>query len=143
MSNMLKSMKKNIEVTKLKFVPSMYNNVYGSVVISAYILNPKNDEIDVKNINRLWRKIEKNPNKYINFGLEDKDFIDKTLKLFNVERPSVFPIAMVQSSVNVLFAPYYDGTIYPLREDGFMSVTLNNGKIYPIDFGENKEEIKD
>lgn len=140
---MLKSMKKNIEVNQLKFVPSMYNNVYGSVVICAYILNSKQDEIDVKNINRLWRKIEKNPNKYINFSLEDKDFIDKTLKLFNMERPSVFPIAMVQSSLNVLFAPYYEETLYPLREDGFMGVTLMSGKIYPIDFGENKEEAKE
>lgn len=140
---MLKSMKKNIEVNQLKFVPSMYNNVYGSVVICAYILNPKQDEIDVKNINRLWRKIEKNPNKYIKFGLEDKDFIDKTLKLFNMERPSVFPIAMVQSSLNVLFAPYHEGILYPLREDGFMGITLMSGKIYPIDFGENKEEAKE
>lgn len=140
MSSMLKSMKKNIEVNQLKFVPSMYNNIYGSLVISAYILTEDKSTIDVKKINTLWKKIIKNPTKYISFGIEDKDFIDKCLNLFEIKKPSYFPIAMIQSNYNVLFAPYIDEEVYPLREDGYMGVTLTSGKIYPIDFSKEKEK---
>jgi hypothetical protein len=84
-------------------------------------------------------KTKKNPEKYINFWIDDKDFIDKSLALFNMQRPEEFPIAMVQSKYNVLFMPYYDGQLFPLHEKGIFPQTAKSGKIYPIDFT-NKSE---
>lgn len=127
----LHSMKKEIAKRKLMFDPDMYNNVFGSVVISAYILSKEKPVVPV--INKMWREIKKNHN-LVNFWLEDPDFIDKTLDLFYMKRPEVFPIAMVQSEFNVLFMPYVEGQLFPLREDGVYPMTASKGKIYPIDF---------
>lgn len=127
----LHSMKKEIAKRTLMFEPEMYNNVFGSVVISAYILSKEKPVVPV--INKMWREIKKNHN-LVDFWLDDPDFIDKTLDLFCMKRPEVFPIAMVQSKFNVLFMPYVEGQLFPLREDGVYPMTASKGKIYPIDF---------
>lgn len=131
----LHSMKKEIAKRSLMFEPDMYNNVFGSVVISAYILSKEKPVVPV--INKMWREIKKNHN-LVDFWLDDPDFIDKTLDLFCMKRPENFPIAMVQSDFNVLFMPYVEGQLFPLREDGIYPMTASKGKIYPIDFT-NKE----
>lgn len=127
----LHSMKKKIAKRTLMFDTEMYNNLLGSVVISAYILSPEKPE--VKEINKKWRYYKKNPKK-INFWIEDKDFIDKALSLFDMKRPDYFPVAMVQSNFNVLIMPYVEEQLFPLREDGIFPMTASKGKIYPIDF---------
>ena len=127
----LHSMKKKIAKRTLMFAPDMYTNTFGSVVISAYILSPEKPVVPV--INKMWREIKKNHN-LVNFWLEDPDFIDKALDLFCMKRPENFPIAMVQSDFNVLFMPYVDGQLFPLREDGVYPMTASKGKVYPIDF---------
>ena len=133
----LHSMKKEIKKNNSIFNPDMYVNTLGSVIICGYILSEnKPDPVEV---NKTWRKIKKNPEKYIDFWIDDKDFIDKSLALFNMKRPKEFPIAMVQSKYNVLFMPYYDGQLYPLHEKGIFPQTAKSGKIYPIDFT-NKSE---
>ena len=46
---------------------------------------------------------------------------------------------MVVSKFNVLYVPYIDGQLIPIREDGLIGPTLTTGKIYPLkdDEGEN------
>ncbi len=139
----LHSMKKEIAKRSLMFEPDMYNNTFGSVVISAYILSPEKPVVPV--INKMWREIKKNHN-LVDFWLDDPDFIDKALDLFGMKRPEVFPIAMVQSEFNVLFMPYVEGQLFPLREDGIYPMTASKGKIYPINFNgdaTNKESGTD
>ena len=127
----LHSIKKTIAKNSLTFAPDMYNNLLGSVIISAYILSGK--ETDSVYINKMWREIKKNP-KLVDFWLDDKDFIDKALDLFAMKRPENFPVAMVQSNFNVLVMPYIDDQLFPLREDGVYPMTAKKGKIYPINF---------
>lgn len=117
------------------FVPEMYNNLLGSVVISAYILSEEKPSL--LEIKQKWRQLRKNPKK-VDFWLDDPDFIDKALKLFDMKRPDYFPVAMVQSDFNALIMPYINDTLYPLREDGVFPMTASKGKIYPIDFTNNK-----
>ena len=136
----LHSMKKTITKNSFIFNPDMYHHTLGSVIVCAYMFTEnKPNPVD---INKKWHKICKNPKKYVDFWIDDPKFIDKSLALFDLQRPEQFPIAMVQSSFNVLFMPYLDGQLYPLREDGFMPPTANHGKIYPIDFT-NIEEAND
>lgn len=134
MSNMCKSMAKKVETPKMTFPTSMYNTPIGSLIVCGYIFTDDKSNFDVKGISSLWKKIEKNPLKYITFGLDDENFIDKCFDLFKIKRPEDFPIAMVVSKFNMLFVPYIDGKTYPVREDGFIPYTLNVGKVYPINF---------
>lgn len=139
----LKSVKKNVEQRKLKYEMDMYTTAYGSLVICGLMFTPEEERPAQAEVNKTWRKLYKQLKKGNSpFPLlKDEDFIKKTLALFGMEVPEVFPIAMVQSSFNVLFAPYVDGNILPVREDGFYARTLESGKIYPIDF--NKQENKE
>ena len=121
----------------LRFESDMYSNIYGSVVICAAMLQNVDAE-KIKMINLLWRKVRKSP-ELIDWDLSDKEFIEKTLAFFDIEKPKDFPIAFVQYGANALFAPYIDGRIFPLREDGIKTMTLKKGKIYPIDFKERAE----
>lgn len=121
-------MKKNIACKDcLTFPADMYNNVYGSLAICAYIFKankPKAGDIIAK-----W-KYHKSE---IYWGIEDKGFMSKTLKFFGFDgRVGNMPIAFVQSEYNCLFAPFVDGVLLPLREDGIKTYTLRNGKVYPI-----------
>lgn len=120
------------------FAPDMYNNLLGSVIISAYILSE--EKTDKVFINHMWRTLKKNP-EMVDFWLDDPDFIDKSLNLFAMKRPEYFPVAMVQSDFNALVMPYIDGQLLPLREDGMFPMTASKGKIYPINFtGTNKHD---
>ena len=121
----------------LRFESDMYSNIYGSVVICAAMMQNVDAE-KIKMINLLWRRAKKQP-KLIDWDLSDKEFIEKTLAFFDIEKPKDFPIAFVQYGANALFAPYIDGRIFPLREDGIKTLTLTKGKIYPIDFKERAE----
>jgi hypothetical protein len=131
-------MKKEIKKNSSIFNPDMYVNTLGSVIICGYILSE--NKPDPVEINKTWRKLKKNPEKYIDFWLDDSSFIDKSLALFNMTRPENFPIAMVQSKYNVLFMPYFDGQLYPLNEKGIYPQTAKSGKIYPIDFTNKSED---
>lgn len=132
---MLRKYRKQIRQNciSLKFPFDMYSNVYGSVVICACMFSDS-ASYDVREIARKWKNA-KRTNK-ITWGLSDEKFIDKTLEFFGLKRPESFPIAFVQSDLNCLFAPYDDENkcVLPLREDGVYSMTLQNGKVYPINF---------
>lgn len=67
----------------------------------------------------------------LDYWIDDKDFITKALKEFDLE-PNYGNFAMVQGDFNVLFAPYVEGILYPIREDGYFARTLREGKVYPI-----------
>ena len=136
MSNMVHSIRKEMKKNNLRFVPDMYTHPMGSLIISACILTGRTDVVE---INKKWRSLKKHPQK-VDFWIDDKDFIDKTLALFDMERPEDFPIAMVQSDFNVLFMPCVDGQLFPLREDGVFPQTAKKGKAYPIVFTNNGEE---
>ena len=123
----LHSFRKNISKSTLTFDPDMYTNVVGSLVITNYILNE--DKPEIKDIKKKWKSLKK---KGLDFWLDDKDFIPKVLALFNL-KPVYGRFAMVQSEYNILFAPYINGTILPLNENGIYSRTLRTGKIYPIE----------
>ena len=127
----LHSMKKEIAKNNLRFVPEMYTETLGSLIISTCILT--GDKYDTVKVNKTYRNLVKHPGQ-VDFWIDDKDFIDKSLVLFGMKRPEDFPIAMVQSNFNVLFMPYVDGQLFPLREDGVFPMTASKGKIYPIDF---------
>lgn len=133
----LHSMRKEIAKKTLRFMPDMYNNVLGSVVICAYILGQ--DGISSTEINKKWRRLVKGKDK-VDFWLDDPNFVDKSLELFGIYRPKNFPIAMVQSDFNVLFMPYIDGQLYPLREDGVYPMSARKGKIYPVNFTNTHDE---
>lgn len=134
----LHSMKKEILKHNSIFNPDMYINTLGSVIICGYLFT-KNKPEPVE-INKRWREIKRNPEKFIDFWIDDPDFIDKSLQLFNIKRPDEFPIAMVQSKYNVLFMPYYDGQLYPLHENGLYPQTAKSGKIYPVKFTNNTDD---
>lgn len=129
---MTHSIKKEIAKRNLRFDADLYTETLGSLIISTCILT--GDKYDPVKINKTYRNLKKHPSK-VTAWIDDPDFIDKALKLFDMERPEVFPIAMVQSEFNVLFMPYVEDTLYPLREDGVFPQTAKKGKIYPINFG--------
>lgn len=139
----LHSYRKSVKKHSLIFESEMYTNTYGSVVISAYINNSMfndGDQIMVPGeINKRWRNLRKHPEQ-VDFWIDDDNFIEKTLDLFGFKKPEVFNVAMVQSKFNVLFMPYFEDQIWPLREDGVFPQTAHAGKIYPIDFTNKKEE---
>lgn len=127
MSNLCKKFKKEIEKKSLRFPCEMYNNVVGSLIITNYIL--AEDKPELKDIIKQWKKIKKNG---LDFWLDDADFIPKVLGIFNLE-PQYGYFAMIQSEFNVLFLPYINDELLPIREDGIYPATArNNAKIYPI-----------
>lgn len=139
MSSICKRMSKKIKESALKFPTTMYTTALGSVVICGYIFSEDKESFDFQKTRTLWKKIEKNPQKYVKFGLDDEHFIKKALNLFGLGIPKSFPIAMVQSKFNILFAPYIKGELYPLREDGFVPQSYKSGKVYPLNFQKTEE----
>lgn len=126
MSSALKRLEKRINNNSLIFPQEMYNNTLGSLVITHYILS--DDKPDPIQLKKTWNKLKR---KGLKFWLEDNDFIVKALKLFDLE-PKWGLFAMCQSKFNVLFAPYVNKTIYPIREDGMFAPTLKYGNVYPV-----------
>lgn len=126
----LRKFRKSVENSILRFDPTMYNNVLGSLVITHYILRTLDgEEIDTGKIKSTWRKLSKK--KSLDFWLDDKDFVVKALALFDMQ-PLYGRFAMCQSAFNVLFLPYIDGTVLPIREDGIYPMSAKSGKIYPV-----------
>ena len=126
----LRKFRRSIEKSILRFDPTMYNNVLGSLVITHYVLRTLGGEgVDVNKIRSTWRKLSKK--KSLDFWLDDKDFVVKALALFDME-PLYGRFAMCQSAFNVLFLPYIDGTVLPIREDGIYPMSAKSGKIYPV-----------
>ena len=136
----IRQIKKNMQKmadNQLYFPTEMYSNVYGSLLISAMMTNSENLEkrADVK---KKWQEVKKNKT-LIDWDFSDEKFIDKTLDFFGLKKPEDFPIAFVQWGSNAVFAPYIDGVVYPIREDGLKGAILRKGKIYPISFKEKAE----
>ena len=136
----IRRIKKNVQKmadNQLYFPVEMYSNVYGSLLISAMMTDSDNLEkrADVK---KKWQEVKKNK-ALIDWDFSDEKFIDKTLDFFGLKKPEDFPIAFVQWGSNAVFAPYIDGVVYPIREDGLKGAILRKGKIYPISFKEKAE----
>jgi hypothetical protein len=135
MSNKANRIKKSVGKLGggLKFPIEMYNTTVGSIVICCLMFTKK--DVDYKKIRATWRKfkaaVEKGEEP---FDIEKASFVDDVLKYFGLHRPVYFPVAMVSSGFNVLFAPYDKKyrRVLPLREDGFAGPTLKYGKVYPI-----------
>ncbi len=135
--SVLRSYRKQVKNNNLRFVPDMYNNVVGSLIITHYILNKLDgNELDVNTIKSTWKRIVK---RGLDFWLDDPDFITKALALFDM-KPAFGKFAMCQSELNTLFMPWVDDQILPIREDGIYPLTARNGKIYPIMEKEDKAE---
>ena len=136
--SILRKYKKGLQKNNLQFPMEMYTNVVGSLVLTHYVLNKLNGvELDVNGIKATWKHIVK---KGLDFWLDDPDFIKKVLELFGME-PIYGRFAMVQSQTNLLFLPYIDEQILPIRSDGIYPNSALHGKIYVID--KPKEETKD
>ena len=136
----IRRIKKNVQKmadNQLYFPVEMYSNVYGSLLISAMMTNSENmaKRADVK---KKWQEVKKNK-ALIDWDFSDENFIDKTLDFFGLKKPDNFPIAFVQLGSNAVFAPYIDGVVYPIREDGLKGAILRKGKIYPVSFKEKAE----
>ena len=136
----IRRIKKNVQKmadNRLYFPVEMYSNVYGSLLISAMMTSSENlaKRADVK---KKWQEVKKNK-VLIDWDFSDEKFIDKTLDFFGLKKPEYFPIAFVQWGSNAVFAPYIDGVVYPIREDGLKGAILRKGKIYPISFKEKAE----
>lgn|SRR5574344_1106171 len=130
----LHSFKKRIARNSLKFMPEMYGNTVGSLVICAMVISGNTNYSEV---NKIWNKVVKCPEKYIKCWIDDPEFITKWLKVFSLDVPAEFPIAAAMSRWNLLFVPYIDGHVLPLREDGVMPVTITRAEIVPIKVGES------
>ena len=126
----LRKFRKSVKNPTLRFDPVMYNNVLGSLVITHYVLRTLDgEETDVNKIKSTWKALTKKKN--LDFWIDDKDFVVKALALFDMQ-PLYGRFAMCQSTFNVLFLPYIDGTVLPIREDGIYPMSARNGKIYPV-----------
>ena len=128
--SILRKFRKNVRQSTLRFDPGMYNNVLGSLVITHYVLRTLDgEETDVNKIKSTWKALTKK--KTLDFWIDDKDFVVKALALFDM-KPLYGRFAMCQSTFNVLFLPYIDGTVLPIREDGIYPMSARRGKIYPV-----------
>ena len=132
---MLHALRKQVKNSNLRFDANMYDNVLGSLITTHYILNKLDGvELDVNDIKTRWKKLVKKGN--LDFWLDDPDFIPKALALFDM-KPMYGRFAMVQGRFNLLFLPYIDGQVMPVKETGVYPLSARDGKIYPI---ENKQE---
>lgn len=128
--SILRKFRKSVRQSILRFDPAMYNNVLGSLVITHYVLRTLDgEETDVNKIKSTWKALTKK--KTLDFWIDDKDFVVKALALFDMQ-PLYGRFAMCQSTFNILFLPYIDGTVLPIREDGIYPMSARGGKIYPV-----------
>lgn len=142
MSNVLKKYTKNAKENVLKYPIEMYDTPHGSIVICGLMFTPFDEQPQPKEIRAKWKKYisQEKKGKEIFPKMSDKKFIKKMLELFGLDVPDFFPIAMIQSDIGCLFAPYLKKQVYPLREDMMMGYTLRNGKVYPISFDMGEKE---
>ena len=128
--SVLRKLRKNVEKNILRFPAEMYNNVLGSLVITHYLLYTlEGKEVNLDKIKSTWRKLAKKRN--LDFWIDDKEFITKALNLFDLQ-PCYGKFAACQSAFNLLFLPYIDGNVLPIREDGIYPMTARDGKVYPV-----------
>lgn len=126
----LRKFRKSVKKPTLRFDPVMYNNILGSLVITHYVLRTLDgEETDVNKIKSTWKALTKKED--LGFWIDDKDFVVKALAIFDMQ-PLYGRFAMCQSTFNVLFLPYIDGTVLPIREDGIYPMSARSGKIYPV-----------
>lgn len=130
---------------KLFFPQNMYINIYGSVVLSALINHIYNqakggETVDIKGLKKQikskWNTLlsDENERKKITWDFSDKDFYTKTLDYFEVPLPKPLNVCACITPQNVIFAPFIDNNVIPLREDGILARSMIKGKIYPIHF---------
>lgn len=123
----LKQIKKTVAKNSLMFPIDMYTSLPGSIVITSYILN--NEKPDLKSVHKKFKYYKRHG---LPFGLEDTEYINKVLKVFDCSPIPYQYAAFVVSDYNALIAPYVNGELMPLREDGLFTLTLRKGKIYPL-----------
>lgn len=134
---MLRKYRRQVKKNIFRFPMDMYNNVLGSLIITHYMLYQlENTPVDLQEIRKRWRELTKHPK--IDFWIDDPKFIEKALALFNM-KPIYGRFAMVQSPLNILFLPYIDNQILPIRENGVYPATARNGKIYPVEEKNDKQ----
>lgn len=130
---------------KLFFPQNMYINIYGSVVLSALINHIYNqakggESVDVKGLKKQikskWNNLlaSEEERKKITWDFSDKDFYKKTLEYFEVPLPKPLNVCVCMTPQNVIFAPFIDNNVIPLREDGILARSMIKGKIYPVNF---------
>ena len=120
----------------MRFPSDMYASPLGSYIISCMMCNNMLDETVINGVTVRWHDAIKKNKKFDIFDLK------KVAKYFHVPYTTK-PIAMVVSKFNVLYVPYIDGQLIPIREDGLIGPTLTTGKIYPLKDGEEGENIAD
>lgn len=131
MSSTAHSIAKKIKKNNLLFDEDMYSNVFGSIAISAYILAEDKTNIDPKELSKKFKSIVKS--KQAPVALNDPDFVNKVLDFYGIiSKPKMTDLALVIYKANAVIAPYIDGHLYPLREDGFIGNIISSGKIYPL-----------
>jgi len=135
MSSIVKRLEKKVTENKLIFPASMYTNCFGSIAICAYIFTENKENYPLQEVKKLWYRIEKHPEKFIDWSFDDEKFIDKTLNMFKLEKPKNWSICCCMSNFNLLFLPFdkEHNIALPIREDGIPSSSLRHGKVYPID----------
>lgn len=115
-----------------KFPVDMYVSPVGSYVISCFLLSGDKNEITVSGLSARWKAAVKKNKQFDIFDLKSiADYFHVPYTLKN--------IAMVQSKYNVVYLPYDGETLYPIREDGFVTQTMTTGKIYPLKDEEKAE----
>jgi hypothetical protein len=140
MSNLTHKFAKTAAKHSLTFDLDMYSNIVGSLVITHYVLALlDNEEVDKANIRKVWKSIKK---KGLDFWIDDKEFVTKALALFGM-KPKFGRFAMCQSEFNMLFLPYIEGQVMPIREDGIFPLSARNGKIYPVEEKVDETEQRD
>lgn len=135
MSSLTKRISKKISKSSLIFPDTMYTNAFGSIAICDYIFTEDKEKYPLEDVKKIWNKVSKHPEKYIDWTFDDPEFIGKTLKLFGLKKPDVWSIACCMSSFNVLFVPFdrENKVALPLRDDGITPSTMRHGKIYPVE----------
>lgn len=133
----MRKFKKEVKKHVLKFPVEMYTDLIGSIVLTSYILNEEKPSVAF--IKKKWSKFKAIAGDYT---FKDKEnFINEVLEMFSMPAIPEGMSAFVQSEFNCLVAPYIDGKVLPLREDGFRARTLYTGKVYSIKEGGKKDVV--
>lgn len=133
-----KSIKKTITKNTLRFPVAMYSDTLGSLGIVGWMFTPEENRPKVSEMKSKWKKLLKGE---VPVDFTQSDFIEKGLEWFGMKKPDCFPVAFVQSEWNAVFTPFINGQILPNREDGFIIQTLQKGKIYPLDWEKDGNDL--
>lgn len=112
MSNKVRKVAKKLAET-LTFPTNMYSNLFGSYIISSYILNHDGNPTTMI---KEWKKLERNPER---IDMSSKDWLKNLCADFGVAYDVTGRIVMVVGLHNIVcLIADEDGNIYPIREDG-------------------------